>query len=140
MIKFWLRGGELQFLERWGAAVVTSKSGVEAFAGGLAVRAQGPHGIGCGCGAGSHTPGPAGRAGGAPGFGARRCRVGAVVGGGPRAALSGQDALDFGDVSVLPLGMDDVADWTSKRRASGGQSVLGDALSEVPAGGRASGV
>jgi hypothetical protein len=52
----------------------------------------------------------------------------------------GQDALDLGEVSAVPVRMSDVADWTSDRRTSGGQPVLGDALSEVSAGGRPSAV
>src|SRR6266704_3139693 len=31
----------------------------------------------------------------------------------------GQDALEFGEVSAVPVGMDDVADWMSDRRTSG---------------------
>jgi hypothetical protein len=52
----------------------------------------------------------------------------------------GQDALELGDVSAVPVGMDDVADWTSDRRRSGGQPVLGGPVSEVSAGGRRSAV
>ncbi len=44
----------------------------------------------------------------------------------------GQDALDLGDVSAVPVSVDDVADWTTDRRALATQP----ALDTPPAGGR----
>jgi hypothetical protein len=44
----------------------------------------------------------------------------------------GQDGLDLGYVPTVSPRMDDVADWTSERRASFGQPVLDEALSGSP--------
>jgi hypothetical protein len=45
----------------------------------------------------------------------------------------GQDALDLGHVPAVPPRLDDVADWTSERRAPLGQNVLGAVDGSTPA-------
>jgi len=48
----------------------------------------------------------------------------------------GQDALELGELSVVPARLDDVADWTSKPHPSAGQTVLDDEPAPAPRRGR----
>ena len=114
--------------------MVTNNLGVEAFGGGLVVRSQGPHVVGDGRGAGRHAPRMADRAGGALGSAHTDAELVLLLSAARERLWPGQDGLDLGDLASVAPRMDDVADWTTSRRA--GQATLEDAVPAASAGGR----
>jgi hypothetical protein len=124
------------FRRRWGGEVVTNKSGVQAFTGGLTVRAQGPHRLRSGAVQIVTRRGRAVEQVEHLGSARTDAELALLLSAARDRLSPGQGELDLGDLAAVPPRLNDVADWTSKRHPPAGQTVLREQPAAAPRRGR----